>query len=60
MLKYLEREKRERERERGERDALRDDMLKRDENATQFWKWTISFTNEYKKNMKHMLNAKRG
>ena len=38
MLKYLEREKRERERERGERDALRDDMLKRDENATQFWK----------------------
>ena len=43
-----------------ERDALRDDMLKRDENATQFWKWTILFANEYKKNMKHMLKAKRG
>ena len=57
MLKHLEMRERERERER---DALRDDMLKRDENAIQFWKWTILFANEYKKNMKYMLKAKRG
>ena len=52
--------RREREREREKRDAKRDDMLKRDENATQFWKWTILFANEYKKNMNYMLKAKRG